>query len=382
MKTLTIFKTVLFVIIACNVHCQYLETFPIPEKGIIMGPCPGGTSASCADTDFTGVEWDINGNFSGFDAVSGAEDYLKTNGSGVLEFGGDIDEELCYESPVLDISAVAGAASFSVDLTWLSQDAADYIDVEYQLDGGVWVQIPNQFGGGSHTIDYGNSGNNGSGTISQTGLVGNTLSIRVCPDTNTSSEITTVDNVSVPEAGAVVLPVKWAEFTARSTSKGNQLNWATYTEVNNERFDIEKSVNGTSDFREIGSVEGAGTSTKTSRYEFLDRDQSSATSYYRIKQVDFDGHFEYSEIVVVQNNLKDKLHFTPNPFSSQLLISSNQQEVVEGTSIRMYNNQGQLVLEKEITNQNLNDPIDTDHLGAGMYSIQYSNGEVVRVVKF
>ena len=187
MKTFTLFKILFLVFITSNVFCQYTETFPTAEKGILAGPCPGGTSASCASIDFSGVDWDINGNFAGFDGDFGLVDFIKTNGSGVLEFYGDIDEELCYESPVLDISTVAGSASFSVLIVWSGHDNSDYVDVEYQIDGGSWLQIPNAFGGGSHTIDFTTSANSGSGTISQTGITGSTLSIRVCVDTNTST---------------------------------------------------------------------------------------------------------------------------------------------------------------------------------------------------
>ena len=203
-KTL-VFGIILFANAGNYCSAQYSETFPIPEKGILLGPCPGGTSASCALTDFNGVNWDINGNFVGFDATFGSEDYLKTI-AGVLEFGGDIDEELCWESPVLDISAVVGAVSASVAIVWTGHDAADYVDVEYQLDGGSWLQVPNMFGGGIHTIDFPTSGNIGSATINTGNIAGTTtLSVRVCVDTNTSAEKTTIDNVSVPEVGVVLM---------------------------------------------------------------------------------------------------------------------------------------------------------------------------------
>ena len=381
MKTVAYFKVLVFMLLASSVNGQYLEDFGISERGILIGPCPGGISTSCVSFNFMGVNWDVNGDLSGID---GTEDFAKSNAVNRFEFHGDIDEEVCWESPILDVSTV-GSSSFSVDLTWTSHDNSDYIDVEYQLDGGIWVQVPNQIGGGSHTIDFTSSGNNGSMTVtsaSEPPLFGNTLSVRVCADTNTSSDNTTLDNVSVPEAGTIVLPVKWAEFKARATSEGNQLNWATFSEVDNEKFEIERSTNGSLEFEKIGTVEGAGTTTKTSRYEFLDRDLTTATTYYRIKQVDFDGNFEYSQVVVVQRSMKEKLRFTPNPFSTQLLMSGNQVDLEQGTTIRMYNNQGRLVLEKEITEYNISDPIETAHLTAGMYTIQYSNGELVRLVKF
>ncbi len=379
MKTFKLIKTLFLCFIASSMFGQYTETFPLNEKGILLGPCPGGTWQSCALTDFDGVDWEINGNFTGFDASFGVEDYLKTI-AGVLEFGGDIDEELCYESPVLDISTVVGSVSFSVAVVWTGHDAADYVDVEYQLDGGAWIQIPNAFGGGTHTIDFSTSANNGSGTISGTGLTGSTLSIRVCVDTNTSAETTTIDNVSVPEVGAMILPVKWADFKVRSLKEGNQLDWATYTEVNNERFDIEKSVEGMNDFRKIGSIDGVGNSTRISRYEFLDREISTGTSYYRIKQVDFDEKFEYSEIVLVKNEIETEISIYPNPADGFIIVNS-----VSGIDIdqqfQVYDAMGRLMNLETSKENDYAVRLNTSSLESGIYFIKLSSGNIRKVIK-
>ncbi|MEM9547257.1 MAG: T9SS type A sorting domain-containing protein [Bacteroidota bacterium] len=370
---------VLFVV-SSNAYGQYLETFSTPNKGILAGTC-SGTEASCT-SDFVGVDWTINGDFSGMDG----NDFFATDGSGRFNADGDNDASepgLCFETPVLDISAVAGSVSFSVELDWVSWDFTDICDVEYQIDGGIWNQVPPlPDTDGPGTVDFNSDSNTDSGTATVSGISGSTLSIRVCLQSNSSFDDIFIDNVSVPEIGAVVLPVKWADINVKTVREGNKLNWATYTEVNNERFEIEKSINNTNSFRKIGTVDGSGTTIETSRYEFIDREISNATAYYRIKQVDFDGHFEYSEIVVAKTELKDRIRFSPNPFTSQLLISMNSNDLVEGTAIRMFNNQGQLVMQRKITSLNLDDPINTENLIPGMYSIQFDNGEVIRLVKF
>lgn len=384
MKTVKQLTTLFFVLIVSNSFGQYLETFSIQDRGVLPGTC-SGSEASCI-TDYTGVDWRITGDFSGMDG----NDFFRTSSTsaGRLHGDGDVDATIapgiCFETPTLDISAVAGAASLSLSLNWVSWDVQDIANVEYQLDGGSWVQLPPLSGtDGPGTVDFNSDGNTGTGVASAGGLIGNTLTIRVCLlNTNSFGDDIFIDDVSVPEAGAMILPVKWAEFNVKPLNEGNQLNWATYTEVNNEEFEIEKSNDNMLNFRKIGTVKGVGNSTKLSRYDFLDTEITSATSYYRIKQVDFDGNFEYSEILVVQNNLKNNIRFTPNPFTSQILISADKQDLTEGTTIRMYNNQGQIVVEKMITERNLNDPIDTAHLNAGMYSVQFANGEIVRLVKF
>jgi hypothetical protein len=88
----------------------------------------------------------------------------------------DVDEEICWLSPVLNMT---GTASFSMDLTWLSFDdynlsadgSKDYIDVSYRIDGGSWVTLPNAVGGGPRTISYIGSGEN-NGSISGLGRLG------------------------------------------------------------------------------------------------------------------------------------------------------------------------------------------------------------------
>ncbi len=185
-------------------HGQYSETFDVPNKGILSGPCGGSVGTTCLSNDFAGVNWTIEGNLSGIDSEPFA-----TTGAGVLEVN-DIDEEACWVSPVLDITGAS--ASFSVDLTWLGYDedtgaGSDYIDIEYNVDGGGWTQLGNQEGGGARTIEYTSGGgtNNPSypnaDSYGMSGLMGSTLQIRVCIDHNSgTSETTTLDNVTATGA--------------------------------------------------------------------------------------------------------------------------------------------------------------------------------------
>ena len=79
---------------------------------------------------------------------------------------------------------------------------------------------------------------------------------------------------------------------------GNMLVWTTTDEVDNKLFVIEKSVTGEA-FEAIGEVKGSGSSDEETTYRFMDLDARKGVSYYRIKQVDFDSDFNYSQIVVV-----------------------------------------------------------------------------------
>lgn len=201
MKKIPIIVFSLFFIVS-GLFGQYSETFPIPNKGILSGPCTGTDGTTCFSNDFAGVNWTIEGDLSGIDAEPFA-----TNGSGQLSVT-DIDEEACWVSPVLNITGAS--ASFELDLTWQSFEdynessagSQDYIDVEYRVDGGDWIQLDNAVGGGPRTVSYvGSSGVDGSLTDFGAGdITGTTLQIRVCIDHNSSAETTTLSNISATGA--------------------------------------------------------------------------------------------------------------------------------------------------------------------------------------
>lgn len=186
------------------VTAQYSETFSTDNKGILSGPCTTNDPGTCASTDFSDVDWTITGDLSGMDA-SGPDDF-RTSGGVMTSLNGDIDEEVCWLSPLLDIST-AGTVSFTLDASISGHDGSDYLDVEYDIDGAnTWTQVANQAGGGTHTLDHPTDNNsNFSETITVTGLSGNTLQIRVCTDFNSNTESFTIDNVSVPESGVTVI---------------------------------------------------------------------------------------------------------------------------------------------------------------------------------
>lgn len=85
---------------------------------------------------------------------------------------------------------------------------------------------------------------------------------------------------------------------------GTMLTWATSFEENNAMFVIEKSEDGL-EFMNVGSVEGSGDSEEMKEYNFLDVMASAETTYYRLKQVDFDGSFSYSEITTIRQKFKN-----------------------------------------------------------------------------
>lgn len=95
-----------------------------------------------------------------------------------------------------------------------------------------------------------------------------------------------------------VLPVKWGDFLVKQDADGNELEWSTITEMNNERFDVERSVTGY-DWKTIGTVKGNGHQSTRQTYSFTDADAPSR-SFYRIRQVDYNGRYDYSKTIVAE----------------------------------------------------------------------------------
>jgi len=101
--------------------------------------------------------------------------------------------------------------------------------------------------------------------------------------------------------GGVFIPVELSLFTADVSGSNINLNWSTASEINNYGFEIERSSDKT-DWRLIGFKEGNGTTTEIHNYSFVDDlfGTSSSKLYYRLKQIDFNASFEYSDIVEIE----------------------------------------------------------------------------------
>jgi hypothetical protein len=150
-----------------------------------------------------------------------------------------------------------------------------------------------------------------------------------------------------------ILPVKYLSFDAVSANKAVTLNWATTEEINNNHFEVERSFNGSS-FTNIGIVlDGFANGTKKV-YSLKDNSallQENAIVYYRLKQVDNNGRFTYSNILVVRtkNENNVEMQVSPNPFVQTLTVRFNSNEKTTNASVRIINLSGQTVINKGVS---------------------------------
>ncbi|MBK7630353.1 MAG: T9SS type A sorting domain-containing protein [Ignavibacteriales bacterium] len=115
----------------------------------------------------------------------------------------------------------------------------------------------------------------------------------------------------------VVLPVELTSFTAVSQNQQVTLNWSTATEINNNGFEIQRS-SANSEFVTVGFVKGAGTTTEQKEYSFTDKNLQNGIYSYRLKQIDYNGAYEYSEAIEVDVRSLDTYTLEqnyPNPFN-------------------------------------------------------------------
>jgi hypothetical protein len=141
-----------------------------------------------------------------------------------------------------------------------------------------------------------------------------------------------------------VVPVELSSFTAVGMKNGIQLRWETATETNNLGFDIERSINR-KEFQKIGFVNGKGTTTQKSIYSFIDESAGSAKQYYRLKQIDLDGAYKYSNTVEVDLSVPETFSLSqnyPNPFNPATTLSFGL-PVESEITLAIYNSLGELV---------------------------------------
>ena len=177
---------------------------------------------------------------------------------------------------------------------------------------------------------------------------------------------TITDQPNFPLLGG--LPVELLSFTAYPLENNTvQLQWETASERGNDYFMIERSVDGFK-FENIDFVQGAGDSFTTLLYECIDKNPNIGFNYYRLKQVDFDGTFTYSDIEVVKfDNPGITLTIYPNP--STEFVNVKRSSADESTQIQIFDQAGRLVFEDNWLAKDFHKQLQLAHLPKGVYML-------------
>lgn len=176
---------------------------------------------------------------------------------------------------------------------------------------------------------------NGVRTILETAVLPSRL-----PDQNITL-VNTTNSSALNDCRSIILPVELEEFDAVAKDKSVLLYWETASEKNNDYFIVEKSKDGIV-WEWVEEVEGAGNSQTSLSYATIDDRPFYGTSYYRLKQIDYDGTFTYSSIkaVSIEERSNKALSVYPNPTTAQLTVEGEEAELA---SVQVFNTMGQEV---------------------------------------
>lgn len=181
-----------------------------------------------------------------------------------------------------------------------------------------------------------------------------------------------------------LLPVELVSFTARNVNNNSLLNWITASELNNDYFEIEHSLNAI-DFTKIGEVDGNGTINSENYYDHTHYAPPSGVNYYRLRQVDFNGEFAYSGIrsVLIEHSGQNTMEVVNTLAQNDLILQFLSTDNKRGNLV-IYAANGQVISSRELNlasggTQLL---IDISELPSALYIVQWYSGDEIIEEKF
>ena len=277
----------------------------------VFGPVPPPDNDLCTDQD--PICSDSPTSFMANSGGTDAETVEPANDYGCLS----VAEFATSPNPTWYYLEISVAGTVAIDIT-----ASD--DVDFAFWGPFSDLATAQAGCGSlpYPIDcsYSASATEQANTTASAGDVYILLVTNYADEPQVINLTSAASNTATTDC--TILPVDLLSFTGKPKNNGNELTWVTTTEINNDFFSVESSANA-ADFSEIARVDGSGNSNTRLTYHYIDNDLESNTTYYRLKQVDFDGQYEYSNIIAINTNEKPVINLYPNPSKENLFFNLN-----------------------------------------------------------
>lgn len=299
----------------------------------------------------------------------------------------------------ISFSDVLGAI-LEFDTQWVIENSWDYGQVQISTNNGTtWIPLAGQFtnlGTGSFQPN-GQPLYDGSQLtwvheiIDISGYANQSLYLRFYfrSDGSIQNDGWYIDNVKISVYNSTI-PVELVSFSAEVVNNSVQLNWRTASEINNKGFEIQRSqmsnVKSQNGWERIGFVNGNGTSTKVQTYTFTDNNPVNGKLYYRLKQIDFDGMFEYSNIIEIDFApiLNFVLHQNyPNPFNPSTKISW-QSPVGSWQTLKVYDvigNEVATLINEYREAGSYEIEFNANNLPSGMYFYKLETGKFTSVKK-
>jgi hypothetical protein len=274
-----------------------------------------------------------------------------------------------------------GASGTAIPLTDTDNDGtADYIDTNSDDDGGDdATEAYDTDKSGTTNTPPTNTDSDGDGLDDAYDVDGTSTTDSGGPTNNsqTANSFPNDDNSTTSERDwreiLSTLPVSLISFEAELIDDYVELSWTTASEINNDYFMVQRSIDN-KNYEDIDKVAGNGNSNIIVDYNSYDMNLPQGIIYYRLKQVDYDGTTDYSDVVVIRNQPEVYVHIFPNPSDGNINI-----ETINAIDVIIYTITGQQV-ENYYFEANSVNAIDISDQPKGVYMLTYySNNE--RIIK-
>lgn len=181
------------------------------------------------------------------------------------------------------------------------------------------------------------------------------------------------------------VPVTLISFEARAIDTKSLLTWKTASEINNHYFEVQHSTD-LANWAAIGQVEGAGNSNEINSYSFIHQNPSLGANYYRLRQVDFDGAFDYTQIRVVffGSEWMPAVIVYPNPVRDQLQYALPELGVSDVIEIELTDLHGRVIHSENVSDlrgNSISGSVDVSGLSAGPYLLRVNVNDRISVTK-
>lgn len=374
-----IFSTLMIIVAVTASQGQWSPDFSTSGKGIndvtsAAQVCNNTDPSICPTYDVSGMNWYLTGisgdPFNFQFSISIPPQYNHAKAVSGEFWTQDPDGDICITSPVLNIAGLGTVtASYSVFRSGNCafgnySSADDGVYSSYSINGGAFV----------NTALFQDACGNSS-TWTQT-FSGNTAVVRLCLDANSENEDYAVTDMSVNLG--TPLPVKWSGFFINATTEGfSQLKWQTASEINNDYFEVERSMDGIF-FSTVGQVKGSGNKSEPTNYAFTDKTTKAGnTYYYRVKQVDYDGKEDHS--IILSIDIKGNaitLSVEPNPVYDMLKINLNSPSS-DDFILEVFRLDGSLVQKIEFNEGEISKSFDMTFLTNGLYILKSKGSNII-----
>jgi hypothetical protein len=214
------------------------------------------------------------------------------------------------------------------------------------------------------------------GTTTSVTFTSNSGGIAVVKNSPAPGEITLNAFNAAGSANTAILPITLADLTVtvkNASAPEVLIAFATVTEYNNASFLVERSIDGRS-FSAIGTVKGAGNSSTLQKYEFTDLRPFKGTSYYRLKQVDFNGRYSYSPLRSVVIGRSGNILLAPSPAKSTLTVQI-ESPLSSDAAWQVLDLTGRTVLAGTLAAENAILEVNVTDLVPGVYTLQLAGAQ-------